>query len=345
MANNYEINYNDERLQQVESDKKQALSDLEKTYAGMAEQANQQYQEQIAASKAWADKQSQLQQEQTDFVIDKIGQEKAQAQKDYTREQSGAYADWQKQSNQYGVNAEQMAAQGMSRTGFAESAQVSMYNQYQNRVAIARESYQQTVQNYNNAIKDAQIQNNSVLAEIALEAQQRQLELSLQGLQYQNQLLIEQFNKKTELDNLYHGRWQDVLAQINQEYAMSEEIRQFNEQMALQRAQLAEEKRQHDAEMAYKKTQSTQQNGSTAGGKIENTAAAPSVGTENLIHFDTYREAAEYLAMEGITGDGGLMSPTQWKKKKAAGDPDNAYCTTYQEYLAYYVHWRMANPI
>lgn len=297
MANNYEINYNDERFQQVESDKKQALSDLEKTYAGMIDKSDSYYQSQIDASKQWADKQSQLQQEQTDFAIDKIEQEKAQAQKDYTKEQSGAYVDWQKQSNQYGVNAEQMAAQGMTQTGFAESSQVSMYNTYQNRVMAARESYNLAVLNYNNAIKDAQLQNNSILAEIAYEALQNQLELSLQGFQYKNQLLLEQSNKKIELDNIYHSRWQDVLDQINTENALAEQIRQYNESLAeekrqynatlaLQQAQLAEEKRQYNETMAFNKAQAAKSSSGSSGGssgkvsssKKSSSSSSPSYG-------------------------------------------------------------------
>ena len=244
MATNYDINYNDERFTQVESDKSTALSDLEKTYSGMINESDKYYQAQIDASKQWADKQSQLQQEQTDFAIEQIEQQKDQAKKDYTKEQSGAYVDWQKQSNQYGANSEEVAAGGMTNTGFAESSQVSMYNTYQNRVATARDSYNRAVLNYDNAIKDARLQNNSVLAEIAYEALQQQLELSLQGFQYKNTLLLEKANRKTELDNIYYGRYQDVLHQINTENAMAEDVRQFNESMALERAKFAEDQRQ-----------------------------------------------------------------------------------------------------
>lgn len=237
MATNYEINYNDERFTKVETEKNAALSDIEKVYSGMADSSDAYYQKQIEASKDWADKQSELQQAQTDFAIEKIEQEKAQAQKDYIKEQSGAYVDWQKQSNAYGANAEQMAASGLKNTGYSESSQVSMYNTYQNRVATARESYNQAVLNYNNAITEARLQNNSILAEIAIEALQKQLELSLQGFQHKNSLIIEQSNKKLEVENNYYNRYLDVLDQINTENSLAEQIRQFN-------AKLEEEQRQ-----------------------------------------------------------------------------------------------------
>ena len=81
------------------------------------------------------------------------------------------------------------------------------------------------------------MQNNSALAEIAYQALQQQLELSLQGFQYKNQLLLEQANKKTELEQIYHERWKDVLDQMNTENALAEEIRQYNESMAFEREQ------------------------------------------------------------------------------------------------------------
>lgn len=232
----YEINYDDKRFKQVEADKKTALSENEKLYSGMVNDSDKYYQAQIDASKQWADTQTQLQQEQTDFAIEKIEQQKEQAQKDYTREQSGAYVDWQKQSNKYGANAEQAAAQGLQNTGWSESSQVSMWNSYQNRVATARESYNNAILNYNNAIKDAQLQNNSALAEIAYQALQKQLELSLQGFQYKNTLLIEKANTKRDIDNQYYSRYQDVLSQINTENALAEQIRQFNASLAASRA-------------------------------------------------------------------------------------------------------------
>ena len=225
----YAVNYNDPKFTKVETDKQQALTQNEQLYAGMIDNVDGFYNAQIQASKDWADKQTNLQNQQTNLTIEQIEQQKDKANKDYLKEQSGAYVDWQKQSNAYGTNAEQMASSGLTNTGFSESSQVSMYNTYQNRVATAREVYNQAVLNYDNSIKEARLQNSTVLAEIAFQALQTQLELSLEGFQYKNTLLLEQANKKLEIDNAYYNRYLDVLNQINTENAMAEEIRQFNE--------------------------------------------------------------------------------------------------------------------
>ena len=256
---NYTIDYNDERFQQVEAGKQDALSQMNSTYDGMINQTDKYYQDQIDAAKDWANTQQQLQQEQTNFTVEQIGQQKDQAKKDYTKEQSGAYVDWQKQSGQFSANAEQMAAQGLQNTGFSESSQVSMYNTYQNRVAMARETFAKAVLNYDNAIKDAQLQNNAKLAEIAYQALQTQLELSLEGFQYKNQLLIEQQNQQREIDSEYHDRYLAVLNQMNTENALAEEVRQYNENLALQREKLAEEIRQYEQSYALQVKQYNEQ--------------------------------------------------------------------------------------
>ena len=240
----YDINYDDQRFTEVEADKKAAISENEKLYSGMIKDSDGYYQAQIDAAKDWEKKQTQLQNQQTDFAIEQIEQQKTQAKKDYTKEQSGAYVDWQKESNKYGAKSEQIASQGLAKTGYSESSQTNLYNTYQNRVMTAREVYNNAVLNYNNAIKDARLQNSAALAEIAYKALQQQLELSLQGFQYKNTLLLEKANKKTELDQMYHERWQDVLGQINTENSLAEQVRQFNESMALEREQFAWQKAQ-----------------------------------------------------------------------------------------------------
>ncbi len=242
----YEIDYNDERFAKVEADKQEALNEVEQAYGGMINESDSFYQAQIDASKDWAETQSKNQQEQTDFAIEQIEQQKDKAHKDYIKEQSAAYTDYQQQVNDYGVNAEQMAASGMQNSGYSESSKVAMYNTYQIRVATAKASFDNAVLNYNNGIKEAQLQNNSALAEIAYNSLQTQLELGLQGFQYKNSLIIEKANKKTEIDNTYHNRYQDVLNQINTENAMEEQIRQYNQNYAFNEKQFEEEVRQYN---------------------------------------------------------------------------------------------------
>lgn len=389
---NYKVNYDDKRFTEVEADKKAALNEVDVTYGNMIKNSDKYYQNQINAAKDWADKQTEIQNQQTEFAIEQINQQKAQAKQDYTKEQSGAYVDWQKQSGQYGANAEQIAAQGMANTGFSESSQVSMYNTYQNRVATARESYQRAVLNYDNAIKDARLQNNAALAEIAYNSLQKQLELSLAGFQYKNELIIAKSDKKLQVDEVYHDRWQDVLNQINTENALAEEvrqfeknydlkmkeyeegIRQFNEEIArlkakdakenaleiqkleLQKAQLAEEKRQFNAlhsggSSGSKITKSSGSGGSKSGSSKKSSSGNVSRGSgfsnKSSNSTTSYSKAAEKMKKAGAitAGDGGLMTKTEWTRRKASGSKraETSYAT-YNDYVNSFTAWRIANP-
>lgn len=249
-----------------------ALNRINNTYDSAINDADKFYQARIDQVNDYAETQKQYQQEMTDQAIDVINQQKGQAKEDYKREQSGAYVDWQKQADSYGANAEKMAASGLAGTGYSESSQVSMYNTYQNRVATARETYNRAVLNYDNAIKDAMLQNNVKLAEIANQALSTQLQLSLEGFQYKNSMLIEKNNQiQNTLDNYFdramqfknldlsrkgqkldEKRFKEDKRQFNKQF--TENKRQFNKSFGLDKEQLDEERRQFNKSYGLKST-------------------------------------------------------------------------------------------
>lgn len=233
------VNYNDKRFQQVNKEKETALKEVDSTYNNMINQTDKLYQDQIDASKDWEKTQSELQQQNTDFAIEKINQNKEWAKQDYLKEQRGAYADYTEAGNVYGANAEAMASRGLTGTGYAENSDVALFTAYQNRVATARDSFNRAVVTYDQSIKEAQLQNNSALADIAYKALQTQLQLSLEGFQYKNQLLQQKLSTKHQTEDRYYNRWQNVLQQINTENTLAEQQRQFNQQMAMQQRELA----------------------------------------------------------------------------------------------------------
>ncbi len=199
------IDYEDERYEGETTEGKETLPEGELTYSSMIEKSKDFYEEQKGAIGEWTQKQQQMQQERTDFAVEQIQQQKDQAKKDYIKEQSGAYTDWKQQSAQHGTAAEQMAGAGMIGSGFSESSQVAMYNTYQNRVAVARESFNQAVIAYDNAIKDARLQGNAAMAEIAFQGFQKQMELAIEGFQYENQLMLLMLEQGQKTPKLSYG--------------------------------------------------------------------------------------------------------------------------------------------
>lgn len=287
----YENTYNDERITQIEADHQAAEDEIVATYDGAINESDQYIQDRIDAVHDWEKKQTDLQNEQTDFAIDQINQQKDQANKDYLKEQSGAYADWQKQSNQYGANAEAMAAQGMANGGFSESSQVSMYNTYQNRVATAREAYSRAVLNYDNAIKDARLQNSAALAEIAWNALQQELALALEGFQYKNQLLLDKADKKMQLNSEYYNRYLSVLDQINTENALNENVRQFNESLAFDKEQFEWQKEQANKSSS---------GGGGSGGGSGGSGGSGQIEKDSEISEETALTAAQAASIIGL---------------------------------------------
>lgn len=337
---NYDINYNDARFKSVENDKQTALNNINNTYNNMINQSDKFYQDQIQASKDYADKQSEIQQANTDFAIDKINQQKEYARKDYLKEQTGAYTDWQKQSNMYGANAEQMAASGLTNTGYSESSQVSMYNTYQNRISTARDSFNRAVLEYDNAIKEAQLANNSALADIAYKALQTQLEVSLQGFQYKNTLLQTQINEQQETEDRYHQRWQDVLSQINTENSLKEQVRQYEEKMAYQkeRDRIADEQWNKQYQLSLASMYSSGGGSSRSSGGSSGGSGSGSSNTITTAYYSgkipsaTSQAASSYGTFsngyqpKGIVGYGALSSTG--KTTKVSGTTLNGTKTT-----------------
>lgn len=255
MADKYAVNYEDERFKNVENEKNQKLTETTNRYDNMINNTDKFYQDQINASKDWANKQTELQQQQTDFAIEKINQQRKQAEKEYKREQKASYVDYTKQVDPFSADAEKIAANGLQNSGYAESSRVSMWNAYQNRYAKARESFQNATINFDNGIKEAQLANSSALAQIAYNALQNQLELSLKGFEYKNQLTLQKEAQLQNINDNYYNRYQNVLAQINTEIERQRDIDNREAERLERQKQQEESNRQWWEEFNLKKQQ------------------------------------------------------------------------------------------
>ena len=278
------INYNDERFAKVTNEKNNAINQSNSTYDNLINDSKGYYDNLISQSKDWADKQADIQNQQTEFAIDKIEQQKELAKKDYTKEQKGAYQDYMKQSNAYGSNMQAAGQQGLGGSGWSETIQSGFYNTYQNRYAQARESYNTIVMNYDNNIKEAQLQNSSALASIYANAQKEQLELALQNFTVIKDLSIAKQNAYVALDAEYNDRWREVESQINTENALAEQIRQYNEEMAFKKQQLAQQQAQWQAEFNLTKSKmySSGGGGSSGGSSKLSSGSSSSSGSSKL---------------------------------------------------------------
>lgn len=215
----------EEKISALKDEAAKRAEQVETAYDTMSENAKTYYDKAAQGVLDAASAQTDIQQAQTDFAISQIEQQKVKAEEDYKKEQSAAYVDYKKQSNPYGANAEQMAAAGLTNTGYAESSNVAFYTAYQNRVAVARESFNSIITAYDNDITAAKLQNSEILAEIALAAQQEQLSIVLSAFEFENELLLQKQQQLSGIDDEYFQRYLDL-------YDREEEARRFDEQMA-----------------------------------------------------------------------------------------------------------------
>ena len=251
----YNVNYNDERFTQVENEKQAELDKYNQTYDRLINERNQFTNQQQGLVNQWEDTQRQIANDNLNHQIDLYNQQKDKAERDYQKEAKASYIDYQKEVDKYGVSRENVVQNGLSNSGYAESSKVDMYNTYQNRIATARESLNNIKLEFDNAIKEAQLQNNATLAENALTALQQKLSIALEGFDYKTDQENNRLNWNNTINNNYYDRYKDVESQINYENQQAEAIRQFNEQLAFQKEQQRQAQERWEREMEYQRQQ------------------------------------------------------------------------------------------
>ena len=207
----------------IKAQQNNELKEINNTYNPMISNSDKFYNQQINAAKDYQKTQTDIQNQQTDQIVNEINQNKEYQRQDYLKEQKGAYVDWQKQADKF---ANQNT--NFKHSGVSETAQVQMYTAYQNRVATARQTYTRAITDYDNKIADARLQNNAKLAEIAYNTLQKTLELSLQGFQYKNTLLQQRLGERQKVRDRYYTRWNDLRNHLMQEKQFKEQVREFN---------------------------------------------------------------------------------------------------------------------
>lgn len=262
----YNVNYNDNRFKQVENEKQSELNKYNQTYDNLINERNQFTNQQQDLVNQWENTQRQIANDNLNHQIDLYNQQKDKAERDYQKEAKASYIDYQKETDRYGVSRENVVQNGLSNSGYSESSKVDMYNTYQNRISTARESLNTIKLEFDNAIKEAQLQNNATLAENALTALQQKLNIALEGFDYKSEQENNRLNWNYNINNTYYDRYKNVESQINYENEQAEKIRQFNEQMAYQKRQQELEQQRWEKEFAYQQAQAAASRSYSSGG-------------------------------------------------------------------------------
>jgi len=193
-----------------------------------------------------------------------------------------------------------------------------MYNAYQNRLASARQSLNDIKLEFDNAIKEATLQNNATLAENALTALKQKLDIALEGFNYKDTQTQNKLTWQNNLNNTYYDRYKDVEKQINYENEQAEAIRQYEEQMAYKKEQdrIAQQNWEREyalqqAQLAASRSYALSSSSSSGGGSSLTNGSSSNSGSNNSSGTIQYNgktgysslvNAVQYLQNNGVKG-------------------------------------------
>ena len=219
------IDPNNPKLTGIETERTEAINGYNTTIDGIISNTETMVAEQQAAIDESSQTLIDAQNDYTDATVGVIEGQKKEARQDYEDEARGAYVEWKLQSDPFGANAEHMAANGLSRSGYSESSKVRMYQSYQSRKALAYKAFSKAMTEYNNQITMARAQNSVTIAQIASDAIKEKARIALEGFYYKNDLIVGKANKEIELNQYYDGKWQDTYDRMVDE---ARDARDFN---------------------------------------------------------------------------------------------------------------------
>lgn len=280
------INQTQQQINNLQNEKQAAINDYEAGYNTQLQQYNDLQQQQQNYIDTWAANQKEQQQKQTDYNIGLINQNKEEAAKETQKQTQDAYIDYMKQTNQYGGALENLASRGLATQGYSESSKVAMYNTYQNRVATANAALTKANTDYDNQIQQALLNNDAALAETALEQMKQTYQLALQGFEYTSNLYNQRLTYLQNIENTYYDRGQDLQSLQAGYVGELGKIRQYQDEIAMEREkqriaqeqwrkEFAEEQRQFNAQMSYKSS------GSSGGSSKSSSSSSSSSGYTN----------------------------------------------------------------
>lgn len=174
-----------------------------------------------------------LQNQIIDKGIEKVQNEVTKQKEDYEREANktarGLYTDYRKQANPYGETAETLASQGLNKSGYAESSQVNLYNQYQKSVTELENKTRELKANADFQLNQAYLEADVQKAQSAISLYQQEAQLALQeyDLRFNREQYEYQKEYQKERDRVADEQWE-------RQFALSQQQFDFQKQQAQQ---------------------------------------------------------------------------------------------------------------
>lgn len=249
------MNNEDIRLKAVETEKQTALNNQNQLYDNLLEQNKELLNKQNSWQDTYQTQQNALYDKGTELATSELQQKQAKNEEAYQREAIASESSYQKAINPYGVQAEQQAASGLQGSGYSETTKMMAYNTARNRTATARATAKTVDAEYQTAIAEARLQNDTQKAALALELLQSKLQNELTAFQTSSGLQQNKLSSQQATDQTYYGRYQDVIAQQNYEKEQADALQQFERELAYKKERDLISDRQYEEQLAQAKAE------------------------------------------------------------------------------------------
>ena len=218
----------------------------------------------------------------TQQAVDEIERNKTKTDEDLLKTNKGLYTDYQKQINPYGVNAENLAEQGLANSGLAETTKANYYNTYQNARTEATNNANRIKADFDAEITRARQNGDLQKAQSALELYKQKIaDLSnFYNLRFQ----MDQFNYQKQRDTISDSQWQ-------KEYDLSKN--QWDKQFAYQKSRdkVTDSQWLKEYNLSKKKVASSSENSSSSKKSSSSTKSKNSVNVSSV--SDTKKETSK----------------------------------------------------
>lgn len=249
------MNSEDQRLKALETEKASALSSQNEVYNNLLEENKALLEKQNSWQDTYQTQQNAVLDQTTALTTSDLQKKQAANEQEYQREAIASENSYQKAINPYGVQAEQQAAAGLQGSGYTETAKMMAYNTARNRTATARQTAKTVDAEYQTAIAEAKLNNDSQKAALALELLQSKLQNELTAFQTSSGLQQNKLSSQQATDQTYYGRYQDVIAQQNYEKEQAAALQQYEQQLAYQKERDLISDRQYEQQLAQAKAE------------------------------------------------------------------------------------------
>ena len=207
-------------------------------------------------------KQADLINQQTQIQTDELNHEKEKIDKDVNKTTSGLYTNWQKQANQYGVQAEQLAQQGLSNSGYSETTKTALYNTYQKNVTDTLNNARDLKSDYDFKIAQARQQGSVQQAQAAVDLYAQKLQLLTQN--YELRQNREQYLYQKERDKISDNQWQKTFDEQVRQNEIENQWKQKNYDYQKTRDTISDNQWQKQYELSKKAAASSKSSRSTS---------------------------------------------------------------------------------